>query len=166
MSVASPESSTEELARLVRQKRGLLEQLVAAGQRQKALIDGGDTTGLLQLLSDKQRLITALREIEADLNKHRNEDPDARAWRSPQDRAACSADAEACNRLLAEVLESERQQTEEVASRRDAIASQLRQAQSAHVASAAYKPHLRGAKPAPAVSHESPSASIDLTTTG
>lgn len=166
MANASPVSPTDALARLVRQKRRLLEQLVAVGERQQKLIGEGDTTALLQLLSGKQQLIAALRVVESGLDAFRDEDPESRPWPTPQQRAECAADADACNRLLAEVIASEQQQTEEVASRRDAISEQLRQAQSAHAASSAYKPHLRHTTPAPDLSNQPLSATIDLTTTG
>lgn len=159
---------TESLARLVNQKRRLLEQLVAIGHRQGQLIEEGDAPALLQLLNGKQQLIAGLQVVEQGLTAFRDDDPDRREWRSPADRAACKADAEACNALLAESLATEQQHEAAMTERRDALSKQLLQAQSAHAASTAYKPHLRGTRaPIPVVTPDTSEpliSSLDLTT--
>lgn len=159
----------EALARLVQQKRRLLEQLVAFGQRQGELIEAGDVASLVRLLSGKQQLIAGLQTVERSLDAFRDEDPDARVWPTPAARAACQADSATCNALLAEVIATEQRHEQIMSERRDAIGVQLRQAQSAHAASTAYKPHLRAPRrPATAPNHASASeasdASLDLTT--
>lgn len=159
--------STDSLARLVSQKRRLLEQLVVVGRRQAGLIADGEVASLLQLLSGKQQLIAGLQVVEQGLDAFRHQDPDHRPWPSAADRAACKADADECNRLLAEVIETEQRHEREVSQRRDAINAQLRQAQSAHAASTAYKPHLRAERrplAAPVEGSTPLSVSIDLTT--
>lgn len=161
--------TTDALARLVKQKRKLLEQLVTLGRRQGELINASETPTLMRLLTGKQQLIAGLQVVEQGLDAFRHEDPEARQWPTPQDRAACQADADACNALLSEALEYERQCEQGMTERRDALSKQLQQAQSAHAASSAYKPHLRGPRPAsprlqdPA---EPLSASLDLTSGG
>ncbi|TWU00339.1 FlgN protein [Botrimarina colliarenosi] len=166
MPTTSPTTPTESLARLVRQKRRLLEQLVALGRRQGELIAAGDAAALLQVLGGKQQLITGLQVIERGLDAFRHEDPESRCWPSETDRAACKADADACNGLLAEVISIDQLHEGELTARRDEVGKRLQQAQSAHAASTAYKPHLRGA-PRPAITvndNAAPlSASIDLT---
>lgn len=161
--------TTEALAQLVRQKRRLLEQLALLARRQGELIADGDSATLLQLLSGKQQLITGLQVVERGLDAFREEDPDHRVWPSPAARAACKADADACNALLAEVVATEEAHERLMCDRRDEIAQRLQQAQSAHAASAAYKPHLRGATRRPIVAFDSSaplSASLDLTSGG
>lgn len=161
---------TEALARLVNQKRRLLEQLVAIGHRQGQLIEDGDAAALLQLLTGKQQLIAGLQVVEQGLNAFRHEEPEQRNWPSAADRAACKADADACNDLLAESLATEQQHETAMTERRDALSKQLLQAQSAHAASTAYKPHLRGTRQPAPISTDDPSApllsSLDLTTNG
>lgn len=155
------------LALLVQQKRRLLEQLVQLGKRQGELIDAGEVAALVQLLSGKQQLIAGLQEIEQGLDAFRNEDPEARRWPSPAARAACQADSQACNTLLAEVISTEQRHEQLMSERRDSVGTQLRQAQSAHAASTAYKPHLRPTR-RPAIVQQDPTtplnASLDLTT--
>lgn len=162
-----PATTTEELARLVGQKRRLLERLVQLGRGQGELVESGRTQDLLKLLAEKQRFIDALQTVEAGLAAFRDEDPDRRVWPSPKHRAACQADSEACNRMLAEVLAAEERHEERMAARRDDVNTQLRQAQHAHAASTAYKPHLRPTahRPAPAA-FDTPTnaAPLDLTT--
>lgn len=166
MPTTTPPSPTEPLARLVRQKRRLLEQMVKLCTRQGELITEGDTTTLLQLLGGKQQLIAGLQVIERGLDAFRHQDPDSRPWPSAADRAACKADADACNQLLAEVVATEREHESQMTDRRDSLSKQLLQAQSAHAASTAYKPHLRGGRQ-PAVADPSNGAplstSLDLT---
>ncbi len=167
MTTTEPIPPTEALSRLVSQKRRLLEQLVAVGRRQGELIAAGEIGSLMQLLSGKQQLIAGLRVVEQGLDAFRHEDPDSRTWPTPADRAACQADAEACNRLLAETLATEQQHEALMAERRDTIGKQLTQTQSAHAASTAYKPHLRSPRPAtPSIATgDAPlSDSLDLTT--
>ena len=157
---------TDALARLVRQKRKLLEQLVALGRKQGELIESGDTPALIQLLAGKQQLIAGLQVVEQGLDAFRDDDPDARRWPTPADRAACRADSDACNELLAEALATERRHEGEMIDRRDTLSKRVRQAQSAHAASSAYKPHLRGPrKPVSLGSDGSEplSVSLDLT---
>jgi hypothetical protein len=163
----APTTPTQSLANLVRQKRRLLEQLVSLGRRQGELIDAGEAAGLLQLLGGKQQLITGLQVLERGLDAFRGEDPDARRWASPAQRAACKADADACNELLAEVIATEQAHERLMSDRRDELGKRLHQAQSAHAASSAYKPHLRGPRGTPVAPLDvaTPlSETLDLTT--
>ncbi|QDT69741.1 FlgN protein [Planctomycetes bacterium MalM25] len=167
MTPTESNSPTEALARLVSQKRRLLEQLAALARRQGELIAEGEIASLMQLLGGKQQLIAGLRVVEQGLDAFRHEDPESRAWPTSAARAACQADAEACNRLLAETLATEQQHEELMTQRRDAIGKQLIQTQSAHAASTAYKPHLRAPRPAsaPIATSGAPlSDTLDLTT--
>ena len=160
--------NTETLAQLLRQKRAVLEQLAAVAVRQAALIESGDMTELIKLLSAKQKLINALQTAEKLLSPYRGEDPEQRVWKSPEARAACAADSQTCSRLLAQVLEMERNQEQQMMGRRDAVAMQLRQAQSAHQVASAYQPHRTPPKPNIASANVAPVApgTLDLSTNG
>jgi hypothetical protein len=170
-----PESSTENLAKLIRQKRQLLEQLLAVGRKQGELIYQGDIQSLLKLLASKQQLIAAMHSIENALRPFQAENPDTRVWRSAELRSVCASDAEACSQLLTEVMAIEKAHEEQMIHRRDAVSQQLRQAQSAHNAAAAYQPHIRNQPQPPLPAINQPieadpasssipqSASLDLT---
>ncbi len=170
MTSTSSAAPTEPLARLVAQKRRLLEQLVQLGRRQGELIAEGEVASLVQLLSGKQQLIAGLRVVEQGLDAFRHDDPEARQWPTPEARVACKADADACNALLAEALSTEQEHEALMSQRRDDIGTQLNRAQSAHAASSAYKPHLRAPRPPSAAPIPEPAAplaaSLDLTTNG
>ena len=58
--------ATEILGDRIEQKLALLGQLRDLGRRQTALIETGDLTQLLKLLSAKQRLLAALQALERE----------------------------------------------------------------------------------------------------
>lgn len=165
------QASTDTLAKLVRQKRTVLEQLSAVAQRQAALIEANEMAQLIRLLSAKQQLVTALHEVEKQLAPFRNDDPDRRVWASTDARAACAADSQECTKLLEKVLQMEREQENQMVGRRDTIAAQLQKAQSAHQVASAYQPYQGNARqgasdtPAPLGAATAPGA-LDLTTNG
>lgn len=158
---------TDVLAELMHTKRKVLEQLCATARRQSELINTGEMTGLIRLLSGKQKLVNALHAVERGLEPYRNENPESRVWASPAQRAACQQDAAECSRLLDGLLAKEHEQELQMVDRRDLVASQLRQVQSAHEAASAYKPHL-GKRPVAAPMPDTPPTpgSLDLTTNG
>jgi hypothetical protein len=118
--------STTRLAELVSKRRKCLEQLRELGVKQGELIADGNMTALLRVFSAKQELIAALETLERELRPYHDEDPEARQWASPADRAACAADAEECRRLLAEVMALEQAGERQMTVRRDGVAQELR----------------------------------------
>jgi hypothetical protein len=130
--------STEILAELVEKKHDLLVQLRDVGLRQMELIDGGDMTQLLKLLSSKQRLLTALQDIERQLNPFRRENPDDRVWRNPADRQRCAEVAARSEALLAEVVAQEKRSETQLRAHRDRVAEELEGAHQAARAASAY----------------------------
>jgi hypothetical protein len=130
--------STEILSDRIDQKLALLEQLRDLGRRQAALIEAGDMTQLLKLLSAKQRLLQALHSLERDLDPFRGEDPQARVWSSPAHRKKCAENASACEELLRLIVEQERNCEEQMRLRRDEAAARLDEAHSVAAAHRAY----------------------------
>jgi hypothetical protein len=130
--------TTDLLAELVAKKHDLLVQLRDVGLRQVELIDGGDMTQLLKLLSSKQRLLNGLQAVERQLDPFRRENPASRVWRSPADREACSRQAALCETLLAEVVERERRSESNLIAHRDRVAVELEVAHRAAEAHHAY----------------------------
>jgi hypothetical protein len=129
---------TDILADLVRAKRSCLIQLRDAGRRQLELIDGGNMTALLDLLAAKQRTIVQLQRVERALDPFRGQDPDARRWRTPQDRAACCEQLQQCETLLGEIISQEKCSESNLTRRRDVAAVRLQGAHLAGVARGAY----------------------------
>jgi hypothetical protein len=142
---------TDTLARLVEEKLGCLTQLAELGRRQSQLIESEEMNDLLQLLVLKQRLLQGLGRIETQLDPFRSQDPSARQWRCEEDRRLCAGKIDRCERLLRKIVHQEKQSEEDLAQRRDKLATRIDTAQSA--------PHVHGAY----LQSSSPTASrIDL----
>jgi hypothetical protein len=118
--------STTRLAELISKRRKCLAQLRELVVKQGELIADGNMTALLRIFSAKQELIAALETLERELRPYHDDDPDDRQWSSPAARAACAADAEACRRLLAEVMALEQAGERQMTIRRDGAAQELR----------------------------------------
>jgi hypothetical protein len=131
--------STDRLAELIDQKREVLVQLRGVGEQQSELISQGDTTSLLKLLAVKQQWISLLQRLERELSPFYAEDPERRAWRTPQDRARCAQHAAECNALLDEIVQLEKHGAEVMTTRRNEVAQQLEQAHAAAQVRSAYQ---------------------------
>ncbi len=120
-----PALETDILFDLVRAKRACLEQLQVMGRRQMDLIESDQMTALLDLLTHKQNTLSKLQRIERNLDPFRNQSPDARRWRSEDERRRCSEELAACETLLAEIIEREKAGEAAMIRRRDQAAAQL-----------------------------------------
>lgn len=135
---------TDALVQLVHARYLCLTQLRDMGQRQRALLDEGDITSLLDLLSAKQRPLMDLQRIEKALHPFRNEDPEKRLWRTPAERAACAQEIEACERLLREIVGQEKLCETALVAQRDEAAVRLQGFRSAGQAFGAYNAVSQG----------------------
>jgi hypothetical protein len=131
--------STENLIQRIAQKLELLVQLRDLGVHQAMLIESGDMTQLLKLLSAKQRLLTALQSVERALDPYRHDDPETRVWASPEERERCAQAAAACEETLRFIMEQERQSESQMIARRDQAAARL---ESAHQAAAVQRAYV------------------------
>jgi len=131
------EMETDVLAGLICSKRDCLTQLRDMGRRQLETIDEGDMTSLLDILAAKQQWLARLRQIERALDPFRNQDPESRQWRTPEDRGRCARQIAECEQLLSEIIRQEKRGERAMVRRRDEAATRL---QAAHFAG-----HARGA---------------------
>ncbi len=129
---------TCELASLVRRKRLVLEQLQAICERQRGLIESGETQRLLRVLTAKQKLLNGLQAIERLLDPYREQDPETRGWVSEEAREACRRDVAACTTIWAGLLELEQRCGAMLETRRGEVAAQLTQVQGAANVRSAY----------------------------
>ena len=136
-----PTIETDILADLIRAKRECLLQVRDLGRKQMELIEKGEMTALLDLLSVKQKSIMQLQRIEKTLDPFRRQDPEQRAWSAPEARAACAEQVEQCDILLAEVIKNEKYCETALIRRREEAANQL---QGAHLAGCARQAYLSG----------------------
>jgi flagellar biosynthesis/type III secretory pathway chaperone len=133
--------STKTLAELVRRKHGVLVQLCDIGRRQQHIVEEGETGTLLQLLSAKQTLISAVQQLEREMAPYRTEAPEARIWPNGEERARCAQQAEECNQLLEQIVALERYSADRMTARRNEVAAQLQHVYSAGQARDAYAAH-------------------------
>jgi hypothetical protein len=129
---------TELLAELIGQKYECLSQLHQLGQQQFALVDQGDTTHLLKVLSAKQQSLAHLQQIERRLDPFRGQEPEERTWSNPADRTRCAALVEKAESLFREILDQEKRSEERLRQRRDEVAVQLQEVNAARAVRGAY----------------------------
>jgi flagellar biosynthesis/type III secretory pathway chaperone len=135
--------TTGRLSELISTKRAILAQLREIGQRQTELAASGDIGPLLSLLGAKQSLIATLQDLETALKPHYAEDPEKRAWRSADERAACAEQVAECNALLEDILRLEKMGAEKITARRNEVAQQLQQVHAASQVRSAYESQRR-----------------------
>ncbi len=140
-----PSLETDILFDLICSKRTCLERLQAMGLRQMELIESDQMTALLDLLAQKQQTLLELQQIERSLDPFRNQAPDSRRWRSAEARQRCSAELEACEALLAEIIGRERAGEQALNGRRDQAAARLQGMHRAGLARASYTSPPAGA---------------------
>jgi hypothetical protein len=134
-----PAAATERLAALITAKRDALELVARLSRQQLELVRAGEMTWLIKLLAAKQTMLGQLQAIERELASFRDDDPEERRWSSPEARAACQADADRCNALLAGILQLESQSEAAMQAHRDAAAAALVTTQGATDARQAYR---------------------------
>ena len=129
---------TDILMQLVRARYTCLVQLRDLGRRQTELIGEDNVTGLLDVLSVKQKPLSDIQRIEKALNPYREQDPEQRLWQSHDDREACARLVQQCELLLKEIVVQEKRCEETMVQKRDATAIRLQQLRSAGQAQGAY----------------------------
>lgn len=134
---------TEQLAALIERKHRVLGQLREMGGRQMDLVQRRDTASLLTLLAAKQGMIGVLQGVERELTPFYAEAPDERRWATADARARCAAQAAECNAILREIVQLEKESTEQMASHRNRIAEQLQQIHAAMDVRNAYEAQRR-----------------------
>ena len=99
---------THLLTELMSRKFDCLVQLQELGRQQFQLVDSGEVTQLMRVLSAKQVVIARLQEIEGELNPFRGQKPEERQWASPAARARCAELIDRGQALFREVMLQEK----------------------------------------------------------
>jgi hypothetical protein len=102
------------------------------------LIDQGNITGLLDLLTVKQKPLSDIQRLEKALDPYRAQDPERRQWSSADDRAACARLVAECDKMLKEIIAQEKSCEETMIQKRDATAVRLQRLRAAGQAHGAY----------------------------
>jgi hypothetical protein len=129
---------TDLLLEIASLRQGALEQLHSLGRRQLELIDQGDMTQLIQVLSAKHHMLAELQQVEKRLDPFRGQSPEGRRWRSAALRERCAEVIAKSDQLLRAILEQEKLGETRLRQHRDEAASRLQSAHSASHARAAY----------------------------
>lgn len=116
---------TDQLAELITKKYKCLTEIRDMGFRQRRYVEAGQMSELIKLLGAKQILINRLGQLERAMDPFRAEDPDARVWRSSEDRVKCRTISEDCDAILSEILEAERQSETTLQAQREETEKQL-----------------------------------------
>ncbi|HIF30760.1 MAG: hypothetical protein ABGX22_12845 [Pirellulaceae bacterium] len=134
---------TDIIAELMVAKCDVLQQLCTLMHRQAEHVAAGDMDALMNLLAAKDRLLTKLKPIQASLDPFRSQDPEERLWRTKEDRAECQRAATKCGALLAEIIDLEKQDLDDLTCRRDLVAKKL---EGLHVSSKAVQAYQQSVK--------------------
>lgn len=130
--------TTDRLAELLESKHRVLRELHQLTCRQRAFIAEDAMPKLLNVLAAKQQRMLELQQLERDLAPFRQEDPELRVWRSPEQRRQSQEVAAACERLVAELVAWERESEATLRNRQEEIGTRLRGMHVATQAHAAY----------------------------
>jgi hypothetical protein len=129
---------TDRLIALIDAKHTVLTQLHDLAQRQFALASERDAAGLVSLLAVKQKLLDTLSALEERLDPFREQDPQARSWKSPAERARCASVAESCRTLLDAIMALDQRGMELLKQRQQATLATIHAAHDAAHARSAY----------------------------
>lgn len=129
----------DELLDLLTRQHELYRELRKLAVSQRDLIAAEDPSGLLNLLSQRQRLIDQLATINQRLEPVRAEWKKIEAMLSTEQRARAADLVEQVGQLLAEILQADEADTKLLSARKVVIGQQLKGTVATAQAQAAYK---------------------------
>jgi hypothetical protein len=136
-------TSTDRLAELLCQKLKMVEEILSLSNAQLALVRRDEVDSLMELLAIKQVSLDQMRDLQTQLAPYRGENPDERVWHSARRREQVQIVAARCESILEEVMQIEKECERILKSRRDAVAADLKAADSAQLARDAYAACVR-----------------------
>lgn len=128
----------EKLLTLLKQQRDLYLRLQELSERQRSLISGDRPELLLNILRDRQTLVTALASVNQELSPYR------RDWQSVYEalpevtRHSVSELLEEINGMLQVILRADQEDQALLSARKQAVARSLSEVSGAQTANAAY----------------------------
>ena len=135
---ATRDSVSDVLGLLDRQV-SLYGKLETLAQKQRALITNEDTAPLLKVLAQRQRLTTALQEINDQIAPFRSDWPRFKQSMAPIDRARVEELVRQANERLGNLLDQDEQDVRMLSARKQRVGSMLKGVCSGKQAIAAYK---------------------------
>ncbi len=125
--IRSTELSTDSLFGLIESKLHLLTEMQAMTLTQTDLVAQHDMTSLMTLLSRKQDLLAALGNVQSELGRFQDQDPEQRSWSSQFRRKTCQEMVARCDQLLQELIVMEDRSLGSMNLQRESVAAQLQQ---------------------------------------
>jgi hypothetical protein len=127
---------------LLCRKLSVLEEILSLSQTQAALVERDDVDGLMEALAAKQTHLDRLRVLQNELAPYRDEDPEARLWRTPQRRRQTQIVARRCEEVLEAIMAIEKECERQLLQRRAETAAELQSVDAAQRARDEYASSL------------------------
>ncbi|MFQ5804928.1 MAG: hypothetical protein ACE5I3_00595 [Phycisphaerae bacterium] len=135
----------EGLIKLLKEQRDLYQRLRDLSERQRNLISGDRPELLLNILRDRQTLVTALAKINEQLSPYRRNWQSIYAALPEVTRHTASSLLEEINGMLQVILEADQQDQALLSARKQAVARSLSDVSGGRAANTAYARHATGA---------------------
>lgn len=132
---------------LINNKEQVLTRLYSASLTQLELVRSGDVSRLLDFLLRKQQIMNEFDELEQRLAPFVNLDPTERRWASEQERVKTGEKISRCAMLLEQIIENDRQSTDEMAAQKTDIEKQLKRIQQTNQVNSNYAKQAVPVKP-------------------
>lgn len=138
MEHTTPPTTPQGLVELLRQQRDLYRQLQSLSQRQRALISGDRPELLLNILQDRQALISSLAKVNEQLSPYRRDWQNI--YQSLPDglRATVSQLLEEINGMLRLILRADQEDQALLSARKQVVAESLGTVSGGQAANSAY----------------------------
>jgi hypothetical protein len=127
MASQSTIAETDLLFELVETKLRLVEEMYSLTISQGDFVAAHDMTGLMKLLSRKQSLMETLHEVQSQLARFADQDPESRTWSSTARRQRCQSNNAVCGQRISEMLVMEGRSIDNMAVQRELVSQQLHQ---------------------------------------
>jgi hypothetical protein len=132
--------AAEDLIRLLTEQRDLYRRLQELSERQRGLISGDRPELLLNILRDRQTLVTALAKVNEQLSPYRHDWERVYAGLPEETRQAAAGLLEEINGMLQVILKADQEDQALLSARKQAVARSLSTVSGGRAANAAYAP--------------------------
>jgi hypothetical protein len=128
----------DELVKLLKEQRDLYVRLQELSERQRKLISGDRPELLLNILRDRQTLVTALAKVNERLSPYRRNWQDIYETLPPDTRQTASELLDEINGMLQVILRTDQEDQALLSARKQAVARSLNDVSGGQAANAAY----------------------------
>lgn len=139
--------NAQRMIELLTQQRDLYQGLRELSVKQRTMISGDRPELLLNILRDRQDLVTSLARLNDELGPYRRNWDSLYAALPEADRAAASAVLHEINGLLREILRADQEDSALLSARKQAVGAELADAAGGRAANDAYARQSRAGGP-------------------